>query len=84
MHFYPSISKELLTKSINYAKSITTIEEEIMKTVFHVRKSVLFEKTSVGIKKDNTDFDVTMGSYDGAEVFELVGFYLLNLLNNEF
>ena len=25
--FYPYISKELLTKSINYAKSITTIEE---------------------------------------------------------
>ena len=25
-----------------------------------------------------------MGSYDGAEVCELVGFYLLNLLTNEF
>ena len=25
--FYPYISKEQLTKSINYAKSITTIEE---------------------------------------------------------
>ena len=23
-------------------------------------------------------FDVTMGSYDGAEIFELVGLYLLN------
>ena len=33
--FYPSISKELLTKSINYAKFITTIEEEVIKAVFH-------------------------------------------------
>ena len=37
--FYPSISKELLTKSINYAKSITTIEEEeVITTAFHARK----------------------------------------------
>ena len=40
--------------------------------------------TSVWVKKDNPDFDVTMGSYDGAEVSELVGLYLLNLLTNEF
>ena len=84
MDFYPSISKELLTKSINYAKSITPIEEEVITTVFHARKSLLLDKTSVWVKKDNSDFDVTMGSYDGAEVCELVGLYLLNLLTNEF
>ena len=76
--------KELLTKSINYAKSITPIEEEVITTVFHARKSLLFDKTSVWVKKDNLDFDVTMGSYDGAEACELVGLYLLNLLTNEF
>ena len=43
---------------------------------------ILFDKTSVWVKKDNPDFDVTMGSYDGAEVYELVGLYLLNLLSN--
>ena len=33
---------------------------------------------------EDTDscFDVTMRSYDGAEVFELVGIYLLSLLAN--
>ena len=36
------------------------------------------------LKKDNSDFDVTVGSNDGAEVCELVGLYLLNLLTNEF
>ena len=45
--FYSSITKELLTKSINYAKSITTIGEEVITTVFHARKSLLFGKTSV-------------------------------------
>ena len=84
MDFYPSISEELLTKSINYTKSITLTEEEVITIVFHDRKSLLFGKTSVWVKKDNSDFDVTMGSYDGAEVCELVGLYLLNLLTNEF
>ena len=82
--FYPSITKELLTKSMNYAKSLTTIEEEVKATIFHARKSLLFDKTNVWVKKDNTDFDVTMGSYDGADVCELVGLYLLNLLTNKF
>ena len=82
--FYPSITKELLTKSINYAKSIPTIVEKVITTISHVRKSLLFDKTRVWIKKNNPDFDVTVGSYDGSEVCELVGLYLLTLLTNEF
>ena len=69
--FYPSISEELLARSINYAKAIINTEEEVIKTVFHARKSLLFDITRVWVKKDNSDFDVTMGSYDGAEVCEL-------------
>ena len=84
MYFYPFISKELLTKSINYTKSITGIEEEIIKTVFHTCKSLLFDKTSVWVKKGKPGFDLTMGSYDRAEVCELAEFYSLNLLTNEF
>ena len=37
-------------------------------------------KTMYGWKKK----DVTMGSYDGAELCELVGLYLLDLLTKEF
>ena len=84
MNFYPSITKELLTKSINYAKSITNIEEEVITTILHSRKSLLFGKTSIWVKNDKSDFDVTMRSYDGVEVCELVRLYLLNLLTNEF
>ena len=84
MNFYPSISKELLTKSINYAKSVATIEEKVITTVFLARKLLLFYKTSGCDKKDNSDFDVTKGRYDGAEVCQLVGLYLLNLLTNDF
>ena len=40
--------------------------------------------STVMFKRFCPDFDVTMGSYDGAEVCELVGLYLLSLLANEF
>ena len=84
VEFYPSISKELLSKAIEYAQSVTTIEEKVIKTIYHARKSLLFDKDNVWVKKDNPEFDVTMGSYDGAELCELVGLYLLDLLTKEF
>ena len=31
--FYPSISKELLSKTIQYIQSVTTIEEKFIKTI---------------------------------------------------
>ena len=36
------------------------------------------------VKKDNADFDVKMDSFDEAEVCELVGLYLLDILRKEF
>ena len=35
------------------------------------------------MKKGNSDFDVTMGAFDGAEVCELVGLYLLQQVKSE-
>ena len=84
VEFYPSISKELLSKAIEYAQSVTTIEEKVIKMIYHAPKSLLFDKDTVWVKKDNPESDVTMGSYDGAELCELVGLYLLDLLTKEF
>ena len=84
VEFYLSISKELLSKAIECAQSVTTIEEKVVKTIYHARKSLLFDKDNIWVKKDNLEFDVTMGSYDGAELCELVGLYLLDLLTKEF
>ena len=47
----------------------------------HCRKSVLFGDQSTWTKKNGNFFDVAMGSYDGAEICELVGLYLLHELN---
>ena len=48
----------------------------------HSRKSVLFEQNQVWVKKGGNLFDVTMGFFDGAEICELVGLYLLHNLCN--
>ena len=83
--FYPSISKGILMKAIDYAQSFVTINKEEVKTIMHSRKSLLFNNTSVWIKREgDPDFDVTMGSFDGAEICELVGVYILNVLGEKY
>ena len=67
--FYPSISKGLLMKAINRVQSCVTISKEELKTIMHSRKSLLFNNTSVWIKREgDPDFDTTMGSFDGTEI----------------
>ena len=83
LSIYPSISKDLLINAFNnFAKS--HIDAKIIKTILHARKSLLFNKNEVWVKKDNPDFDLTMGSFDGEEVCELEGLYLLDILRQEF
>ena len=84
MEFYPSIFKDLLTHAINFASTITTIDKKVINIIIHSRKSLLFSNNEIWVKKDNPDFDVPMGSFDGAKVCELVGLYLLNILKSEF
>ena len=51
----------------------------------HSRKSLLFNKNVAWVKKDNSSlFDVTIGSFDGAEVCELVGLYILDKLTTKY
>ena len=55
--FYPSISKDLLLKAINFAKSVTPIQNKFIETILHSRKALLFNKNDVWVKKDNPDFE---------------------------
>ena len=79
---YPSITEHLLERSIEYAKSFATIKHKILEAILIARKSLLFNKDEIWVKKDNSSFDVTMGSFDGAEIREIVGLYLLDKLSN--
>ena len=78
--FYPSISEELLRKSLIWARDYAFISDKAIQIIMAARKSFLFDGKDVWVKKVNAHFDVTIGAYDGAEACEIVGLYLLNKL----
>ena len=83
--FYPSISEKLLDDATNWAKQLTTISKQDIKIIKHARKSLLFNNGKTWTKQNSLNsFDVTMGSYDGTEICELVGLFFLNKLENRF
>ena len=47
----------------------------------HSLKTLLFWQDSTWVKKEgDEDFDISMGCYDVAEIYELVGIYMKNKL----
>ena len=85
VEFYPTISENILDATIKFAKQYTDISDENLRIAKHCRKSLLYNNYEPWKKKSADGcFHVTMGSYDGAEVCELVGIYLLSLLANVF
>ena len=71
---YPSISEQLLAKALDYASQFTAITPQDRHIILHAKKSLLYHNNSPWEKKKARDrFDVTMGSYDGAETCELIG-----------
>ena len=61
MDFYPSISKEVLIDSINYAKNYVEITNEQYQIILAYRKTVLKNNDSAWIKTGLNNFDVPMG-----------------------
>ena len=79
--FYPPIPEDLLDKATNWAKNFATIPSQHTPIIKHARKSLLFNEGIPWVKRSNQQmFDVTMGSFDGAEICELVGLYILDEL----
>ena len=60
------------------------MDEKIVKVINHSRRSLLLDKDSVWVKKNNPNFDVTIGSYDGTELCELTGLYIPSIMDGEF
>ena len=77
---YPSISEELLTKSLEWAGTLVEITEEEVEVISTTKKALLYTEGKPWTKRGEQSFDVPMGSFDGAEVCETVGLYLLHLL----
>ena len=79
-NFYPSIDESLLKKSIDWANQFVEFSEDDMEVIIASRKATLFMDGEPWSKKGGGIFDVGMGFYDGAEICELVGLFLLNEL----
>ena len=82
VEFYPSISQDLLNRALDFASAYDDITSEERNIIIHAKNSILVHKHQSWQKKGDTTFDVTMGSYDGAETCKLVGSFLLSQLQN--
>ena len=72
--FYPTITENLLDEAIKWAKQFTTITDRDIHIITTTRKSLLFHQNRSWVKRSSMDmFEVTMGSYDSAEVCKLIG-----------
>ena len=77
--FYPSISEELIKKWLDWARQYTVISDIQIDTIMHARQTLLYDnKSDIWTKRNTTNqFDVSMGAFDGAEICELVGLFIL-------
>ena len=73
--FYPSITDNLLIKTLKWAKKYHNIAVTEFDAIMHARRTILYDhKGNVWTKKNSENqFDVSMGANDGAEICELVG-----------
>ena len=80
VNFYPSITKELLKKALDWASTIAEISDDEKDIILEAKKSILFNDGSPWSKKSDSDFDVGMGSFDGAESCDIIGLFMLSEL----
>ena len=78
-NFYPSISDVLLMAAFEWASTLVTVTEEEKEVVNATKIALLYMEGQPWTKR-GCQWDVAMGSFDGAEVCELVGLYLLHQL----
>ena len=66
--FYPSITDDLLNKALEFASEFDEISDQEKHIIVQTKNSLLFNKSEACmVKKNNSNFDVTMGSFDGPE-----------------
>ena len=60
--FYPSIKEKLLWEAIRFAKLYISITNKDIEAIFHAKKSLLYYSDKPWVKKEATNFDVSMGA----------------------
>ena len=82
VEFYPSITEQLLRNAIEWAQNYVCISLEDTKVIIQSKRSLLCCDGEPWTKKGE-EFDVAMGSYDGAECCELVGLFMLSQMQGD-
>ena len=81
VEFYPSISETLLQRALDFAANYETISDDERHIILQAKQFLLFNNGNPWQGRNSgTLFDVTMGSFDGAETCKLVGIYRLSQL----
>ena len=65
-----------------FARGFYDITEDKKAMIKTCRQSIVYGTDSQPWTKKSSNFDVTMGSLDGAEISELIGLYMLNEAEN--
>ena len=74
-------SRTTLDNDLLFAQNHIKIADDNLRLIKYCRKSSLFNNGEAWKKKlSDSPFDVTMGSYDGTKIYELVGIYILSYL----
>ena len=80
--FNPSITEHTLDRALDLAVKHVPVSQYDIRIIKHCRKSLIFHDSKQWIKKlNNRLFNLTMGSFDCAEVCELVGALILSQLS---
>ena len=75
----------LISSAIQFTKESNDISDYNLSVINQAQKTLLFHENTPWVKKEgNEDFDVPIGCFDGAEVCEFVGTYILNQLKDIF
>ena len=80
--FYPSITPELLDRALEWAETHVEITTEEKNVIRKAKQSFLYTGNTPWVKKGGK-FDVSMGAFDGAESSDLIGLFLLHLIETE-
>ena len=83
MEFYPTIMEAILDNATSLTKQHIKISDKDLQIIKHCRESLLYHEKEAWKKKNSDNcFDVTMDSYNRAEVCELVDTLVLSTLPN--
>ena len=78
-----SLSLTLFNYVIRFAKEVCAIRYNYISIIMYAGNTLLFSNGEPWVRKDgDQSFAVVMDCYDRAEIYELIGTYLLNQINN--